>query len=323
MRVLHSVHLATRARTRFLSSSSAPVVTEIKTVGMVGLGLMGHGIAQMAATAGYQVVAVENSQPALDAGRARIEQSVSKLLSKQVAKGKLDESAAQQQQTDIAGRLTYSTDLKELRDCDMVVEAIIEDLSIKLPFYENLGKLVKPEAIFASNTSSLSIGEMAEASGRVDRFVGLHFFNPVQLMKLVEVIKINGTDEAAFQLTKDWSKAIGKTPVSCYDTPGFIVNRLLVPAMAQGMLMVDRGEASVEDIDISMQYGAGHPMGPLTLADYVGLDTCLSILEGWTSKYPDEPAFVVPECLKKLVSEGKFGRKSGQGFYKWDGDKRA
>jgi len=289
---------------------------------MVGLGLMGHGIAQMAASSGYQVVAVETSQDALQRGQERITQSVSKLLSKQVSKGKLSEEEAARQEASTLERLTYSTDLNDLDNCDLVVEAIIEDVNIKLPFYESLGKTVKPEAIFASNTSSLSVKEMADASGRADRFVGLHFFNPVQLMKLVEVIRTDDTNPAAFDLSKQWAQSIGKTTVSCSDTPGFIVNRLLVPAMAQGMLMVDRQEASVADIDVSMQLGAGHPMGPLTLADYVGLDTCLSILKGWREKYPDEPAFVVPECLKAKVYEGKLGRKSGEGFYKWDGDKR-
>jgi len=181
--------------------------------------------------------------------------------------------------------------------------------------------VVKPSAIFASNTSSLPITAMSVASGRPDRFVGLHYFNPVQLMRLTEVIKGDHTDPNVFKLTKEWSDSLGKTSVACGDTPGFIVNRLLVPALVQGILMVDRGEASVEDVDVSMQLGAGHPMGPLKLADYVGLDTCLSILEGWVKDYPNEPAFIVPSSLRAKVAAGRFGRKSGHGYYLWDGDK--
>ena len=201
------------------------------------------------------------------------------------------------------------------------MEAIIEDINIKVPFYENLGATAKPEAIFASNTSSLAISKMAEASGRADKFVGLHFFNPVQLMKLTEVIRTDATDDGVFALTQSWAQSLGKTTVSCGDTPGFIVNRLLVPSMAQAILLVERGDASVKDVDVSMQLGAGYPMGPLTLSDYVGLDTCLSILDGWEQEFPGEPAFVVPATLRKMVAEGKFGRKSGEGFYLWDGDK--
>jgi len=151
---------------------------------------------------------------------------------------------------------------------------------------------------------------------------GVHFFNPVQLMKLVEVIRTDGTSPGVFERAYNWVSDINKVPVSCGDTPGFIVNRLLVPSLLQAMLMVDRNDASVKDIDISMQLGAGHPMGPLHLADYIGLDTAFFITQGWVEKYPDEPAFVVPNCLKEKVDAGHFGRKSGQGFYHWDGDKR-
>lgn len=296
-------------------------VTEIKKVGIVGLGLMGHGIAQLAASNGYTVVGVENNDAALAAGKARIEGSLTKLLSKAVKKGALTEDAAAEQEATTLGRLSYSTDERDLADCDLIVEAIVENLAIKVPFYQNLGSVVKPEAIFASNTSSLPITEMAMASGRPDRFVGLHYFNPVQLMKLTEVIRSDVTDPAVFALAKHWSDSLGKVSVQCGDTPGFIVNRLLVPALAQGILMVERGDATVGDVDISMQLGAGHPMGPLKLADYVGLDTCLSILEGWVKEYPNERAFMVPASLKAKVAAGRLGRKSGHGYYTWDGDK--
>jgi len=163
---------------------------------------------------------------------------------------------------------------------------------------------------------------MALASGRPENFVGVHFFNPVQLMKLVEVIRTDHTDEAVFQKCLAWVKDIGKVGVSCRDTPGFIVNRLLVPNFAQAMLLVERGDATVKDVDLSMQLGAGHPMGPLHLADYVGLDTCLFVMEGWVKDFPDERAFVVPDILREKVTNNELGRKTGKGFYNWDGDKR-
>ena len=186
-----------------------------------------------------------------------------------------------------------------------------------------MGKIVKPSGIFASNTSSLAISSFAPASGRAAQMVGLHFFNPVQIMKLVEVIRTDETDPAVFDACKQWVLDIGKHPVSCKDTPGFIVNRLLVPYLAQAIALLERGDATKEDIDVSMQFGAGHPMGPITLADYVGLDTCLFILEGWVRDHPNDPAFFVPALLRQKVKEGKLGRKSGEGFFKWDGDKRA
>jgi 3-hydroxyacyl-CoA dehydrogenase len=163
---------------------------------------------------------------------------------------------------------------------------------------------------------------MAEASGRPERLVGLHFFNPVQLMKLVEVVRTDKTDEDVFGAARAFGEACGKVPVSCKDTPGFVVNRLLVPYMVQALEMLDRGDASKQDIDTAMQLGCGHPMGPITLTDYVGLDTTLFILEGWCERYPNEPAFAIPECLREHVKQGKLGRKTGEGFYKWDGDKR-
>ena len=163
---------------------------------------------------------------------------------------------------------------------------------------------------------------MAEASGRPSRFVGLHFFNPVQLMRLVEVVRTDATDPEVFAAARAFGEAVGKAPVACKDTPGFVVNRLLVPYMSQALLMLDRGDATKEDIDTAMQFGCGHPMGPITLTDYVGLDTTLSILKGWVDKYPNEPAFVIPPILERKVAEGKLGRKSGEGFYTWEGDKK-
>ena len=247
-------------------------------MGVVGLGLMGHGIAQTAATAAARdgvhssIVAYESDAIFLDRGRDRIQTSVDRLVSK----GKLESSDAEA----LLGKITYTTDRDALSDADLIVEAIIENMDLKKSLYADLGARCKPSTVFASNTSSLSITQMALASGRPDKFVDVHFFNPVQLMKLVEVVRTEYTDAAAFDDVIEWVGRIGKVGVKCSDTPGFIVNRLLVPSLMQAMSLVERGDASVADVDLSMQLGAGHPMGPLHLADYIGLDTCLFIVEG-------------------------------------------
>ena len=245
------------------------------------------------------------------------------MAEKAVKKGKASEADAKAQADATRARISGSLDRKALADCDLVVEAIIEDLDAKKALFAELGGICKPETILASNTSSFPIGEMADASGRPERFVGLHFFNPVQLMRLVEVVRGDKTDEEVFASARAFGEACGKTSVGCKDTPGFVVNRLLVPYMTQSLLMLERGDATKEDIDAAMQFGCGYPMGPITLTDYVGLDTTLFILEGWVERYPDEPAFAIPEILKRKVAEGKLGRKTGEGFYKWDGDKKA
>jgi len=296
---------------------------KIEKVGVVGCGLMGHGIVQVAAQAGCQVVALEAEQSFLDKGLGRIQKSLGKLAEKAVAKGKATEEDAQANAEAAYARITGTTERAQLADCDLVVEAIVEDLDAKKSLFAELGGLCKAETIFASNTSSFPIGEMAEASGRPSRFVGLHFFNPVQLMRLVEVVRTDSTDDDVFAAARAFGEAVGKAPVACKDTPGFVVNRLLVPYMSQAFLMLERGDASAEDIDTAMQFGCGHPMGPITLTDYVGLDTTLSILEGWVERYPDEPAFAIPQILRDKVAQGKLGRKTGEGFYKWEGDKRA
>ena len=294
---------------------------QIKKVGVVGCGLMGHGIVQVAAQAGYTVVALEGAQNFLEAGLARIDKSLAKLAEKAVEKGKAPEQAKADAAATRA-RITGSLERKALSDCDLVIEAIVEDLGAKKELFGALGKLCKPETIFASNTSSFPIGEMAAASGRAGRFVGLHFFNPVQLMKLVEVVRTDKTEESVFAAARAFGESVGKVPVACKDTPGFVVNRLLVPYMTQALQMLERGDATKEDIDAAMQYGCGYPMGPITLTDYVGLDTTLAILEGWVARFPQEPAFAIPEILRQKVREKKLGRKSGEGFYKWQGDKK-
>lgn len=296
---------------------------QIKKVGVIGCGLMGHGIAQVAAQGGHEVIVVEADRTALEKGLERIGKSVQKLNQRAVAKGKLSEQQAEEAGAQVMKRVQGSLERAAVADCDLVVEAIVENLDVKKELYAELGKLCKPETIFASNTSSFPIAEMGAASGRPARMVGLHFFNPVQLMRLVEVVRTEDTDEEVLAAARAFGESCGKTPITCKDTPGFVVNRLLVPYMTQSLQMLERGDASAEDIDTAMKLGCGHPMGPIELTDYVGLDTTLYILQGWVKKFPGEPAFAIPALLEQKVKEGKLGRKSGEGFYKWEGDKKA
>lgn len=238
-----------------------------------------------------------------------------------VKKGTVSEADAEGGVEATLSRIQAATDRGALADCDLVIEAIIENIDLKKDLYSDLGRLCKPETILATNTSSLSVDAMSDVCGRPDKLCGLHYFNPVQIMQLVEVVRAESTSDATFSAAMAFATAQGKTAVECTDTPGFIVNRLLVPYMAQAIAMFERGVGSKGDIDKAMQLGCGYPMGPLTLADYVGLDTCLSILQGWVKEFPDEPAFFVPGLLEQMVQEGKMGRKSGQGFYTWKGNK--
>jgi 3-hydroxyacyl-CoA dehydrogenase len=315
LRVARSITQATNASMR----------REISTVGVVGLGSMGHGVAQLCAAAGLEVTAVDTTQAAVDKGVGAIQKSVTMLGGKAVKKGKMTEAEAATSIEDTMGRVKGSTNIEDVASCDLIIEAIIEDMTIKVPFYENLGRIAKPDSIFATNTSSYSVSEMAAASGRPEKMVGLHYFNPVQIMKLVEVISTPESDPAVVAKVMDFVKKTGKTAVSCGDTPGFIVNRLLVPYIVQGIAMVARGDATPEAVDTAMMLGAGHPMGPITLSDYVGNDINLACMKGWKENYPDNPAFEVPEAmalLEEMVADGKLGRKTGQGFYKWEGNKR-
>lgn len=298
-------------------TTTAPVVEEIKTVGVVGLGLLGHGIAQSGAEGGYKVIGVDTQEAMVASAKKNIESSVSKLNGRKVKKGELSEADAKVNFDETMSRLSFATSTDALKDCDLVIEAIVENLDVKCSFFRDLGAVVKPEAIFASNTSSLGIEPMAMASERQDRFVGAHYFNPVQLMKLCELIQTPHTDPEAFEKVRSFVEKCGKTVVVCADTPGFIVNRLLVPYIASAIAMADRRDASIPDIDTAMRLGAGNPMGPILLADYVGLDLNLNILRGWMAAYPDEPAFFIPKALEAKVAAGKFGRKSGEGFYIW------
>jgi len=293
----------------------------VQKVGVVGCGLMGHGIAQVAAQGGFDVVVVETEQKFLDGGLARIDKSLAKLAEKAVEKGKPAEQAKAESAA-VRARIRGSLSRQDLADRDLVVEAIVENLDEKKKLFAELGKICKTQTILASNTSSFPIALMGAASGRPAQMVGLHFFNPVQLMRLVEVVRTPATSDEVFAAARAFGEACGKTPVACKDTPGFVVNRLLVPYMVQSLLMLERGDATAADIDAAMKLGCGHPMGPIELTDYVGLDTTLAILEGWVKAHPGESAFAIPGILKKKVAEGKLGRKTGEGFYKWQGDKR-
>ena len=287
----------------------------VKKVGVVGCGLMGHGIAQIAAQAGLSVAVRESEQAALDKGLQRIRRSLDKLVEKEKV-SRADADAA-------FGRVRGTLRLEDLADCDLVIEAIVENLDVKKQLFKELNGVCKPSTIFASNTSSFSIGEMGTASGRPQRMVGLHFFNPVQLMKLVEVVRAKQTSDEVFAEAKAYGEACGKVPVAAADTPGFVVNRLLVPYLAEAIRMVERGDATPADIDTGMTLGCAYPMGPFTLLDYVGLDTTLFILEGWAKAEPNNALLQPPKLLRDKVKAGKLGRKTGEGFFKWDGDKRA
>ncbi len=281
-------------------------MTEIRKVGILGCGLMGSGIAQVAAQAGFDTIVREVEQKYVDKGFGSIEKSLGKF----VEKGKMaaaDRDAA-------LGRLKGTTALEDLAGCDIVIEAIIENVHLKKETYAALDAIVKKDAIFASNTSSLTITELSMATARPAQFVGLHFFNPVPIMKLVEVVRTILTSDAAFDRAFDFARKLGKEPIACKDNSGFIVNRLLVPYLLDAIRGYEEGIGSIEDIDKGMQLGCGYPMGPMTLLDFVGLDTTYYIAEIMFAEYR-EKRFAPPALLKKMVLAGRLGRKAGAGFY--------
>ena len=297
---------------------STTAVAQIKKIGVVGMGSMGHGIVQLTAQSGMEVVGIDRDQDVIDKSMNAIHGSLDKLQSK----GKLTEEVVAAARANI----TTSTDIgAAAEDCDLIIEAIVEHLPTKLDFYTSLGSMTKAGQILASNTSSFPITDMAVASGRPEDVCGLHYFNPVQIMKLVEVVRTEHTSQATVDAVTAYVEKTGKVGVPCGDTPGFIVNRLLVPYIVQGVAMVARGDAKADDIDLAMRLGAGYPMGPITLSDYVGNDINLAVMKGWVERFPDDPAFQAPEAmvlLEEMVAEGLLGRKTGQGFFKWDGNKR-
>jgi 3-hydroxybutyryl-CoA dehydrogenase len=286
---------------------------EIKTVGVLGCGLMGAGIAQVAASAGFETVVKEVSEDLITKGFGGIEKSLAKFAEKGTITG--------EQQKEIRGRLTGTTSFEQLADCDIIIEAIIENLDQKRTTYKQLDDLCKPETIFASNTSSLSITEMMTATSaeRQRRFIGMHFFNPVPLMKLVEVVKTILTDEAVYEEAVQFGTKLGKVPVRASDKTGFIVNRLLVPYMLDAIRALEEGVGSIVDIDNAMKLGCGYPMGPFTLGDFVGLDTTYYIAEIMFNEFR-EKRFASPPLLKRMVLAGLYGRKSGRGFYDYTKD---
>ena len=284
---------------------------EISKVGVVGCGLMGHGIAQICAQAGWEVVVREVSQEKLDGGIGKI----SKQLARAVEKGKAEQSDADA----VRGRITPTLEYSDLADCDLVVEAITEDLGMKLEMWKEVDQVVKDGATFATNTSSLAVADQAAVTKRADRFLGLHFFNPAQVMPLLEVVRADGTSEETLKLGFELGEKLGKTTVAARDNRGFIVNRLLVPYMLDAIRAHEEGIGSIEDIDTGMKAGASHPMGPLTLADFVGLDTLGSICDVLFDEFR-ERRFARPPTLRKMLSAGWYGRKSGMGFYDYSGD---
>ena len=285
---------------------------EIAKVGVVGCGLMGHGIAQICAEAGWEVVVREIDEDALEAGIAKIE----KQLSRSVEREKLEQADADA----IKGRISATLDYGELADCDLVIEAITEDLDGKLEMWREVDSIVKPEAFFATNTSSLGVAEQAVATERAERFLGLHFFNPAQVMPLLEVVRADPTGDEAVELGFEVGGRLRKTSVAAKDNRGFIVNRLLVPYMLDGIRAYEEGVGSIEDIDQAIVAGSGNPMGPLTLSDFVGLDTLASIADIMVGAYGDQ-RFSQPDSLRALVDAGHYGRKSGRGFYDYSGEK--
>ncbi len=284
----------------------------IERVGVVGCGLMGSGIAETAAKSGFEVIVREVSEDLVDAGRKRIRKSMDKAVEKEKLSAE-DRDAAW-------ARLTFTTEVKDLAPCDLVIEAIVESLEAKNEIFAELDGLCGEHTLFASNTSSLTIADMAAATSRPDRFVGLHFFNPVPVMKLVEVVRTIATAQEAFDRAFAFAKALGKVPIAAKDNSGFVVNLLLVPYMLDAIRQLERGVASVEDIDTGMTLGCGYPMGPFVLCDFVGIDTLYRISEIMFEEYREQ-RYAPPPLLKRIVAMGRYGRKTGKGFYDWSGEK--
>jgi 3-hydroxybutyryl-CoA dehydrogenase len=282
--------------------------SEVKTVGVLGCGLMGAGIAQVAAAAGFKTIVLEKEQAFLDKGFGRIK----KMLDGGVEKGKVTPEARESTLANLSGTTRYD----DLAACDIVIEAIIENIDAKREAYRAVEAVVGPDTLLASNTSSLCITELAAATSRPDRFVGLHFFNPVPLMKLVEVIRALTTTNESYQRAFAFATALGKEPITAPDRPGFIVNRLLVPYLLDAIRAHEHGLGTVEDIDKGMVLGCGYPMGPFTLLDFVGLDTTYYIANIMFEEFR-EPAYAPPPLLRRMVAAGRLGRKSGRGFYEY------
>lgn len=275
---------------------------------VLGAGTMGAGIVQVAAQAGFDVVVRDIKQEYVDKGIS----GIAKGLDKMVTRGKMEAA----QKDAIMGKISGTVDLAQAKDCGLVIEAAVEIMEIKKNIFKELDTICKPECILASNTSALSITEIGAATGRADKVIGMHFFNPVPAMKLVEIIKGSSTSQVTYDFTKDLCIKMGKAPVEINEAPGFVVNRLLIPMLNEGMYAVMEGVANAEDVDTSMKFGAGHPMGPLALADMIGLDICLAIMQTLHREFGDNKYRPSP-LLVKMVRAGKLGRKTGEGFFKY------
>lgn len=281
-------------------------MAEINRVAVLGCGLMGSGIAEISAKAGYETWVREIEDEFVAKGRSNIEKS----LARAVEKGKL----AAEERDAVLGRINFTTSLEDLRECDIIIEAVTEDIELKNSMFRTLDQVCAPHTIFASNTSSLTIADMAAATTRPERMVGLHFFNPVPVMKLVEVVRTIATSDDAFNTAFSFAKSLGKDPIVAKDTSGFVVNRLLVPYMLDAIRCLEQGLASTEDIDKGMTLGTGYPMGPFVLCDFVGIDTLYRISEIMFEEYR-ETRFAPPPLLRRMVTMGYYGRKSKKGFY--------
>lgn len=280
----------------------------IRKVGVIGAGLMGSGIAQTCAQSGYDTVVREITQPLLDKGINRIHDAWDTMASK----GKL----TTEQVADNRARLRGTLDLEDFADCDLVIEVILENMEEKIRLFTALDRLLKPEALILSNTSSLSVTQMGAVTKRADKVCGLHFFNPAPVMKLVEIVKTISTSDETIEVVQQFARSLGKTPVLAKDTAGFIVNFLLIPYLIAAIRMLENGAASRDDIDTAMKLGCGYPMGPFTLLDYVGLDTTLWAAEAIYEEYKD-PLYAPPPLLRRMVLSGMLGKKSGRGFYEY------
>lgn len=289
-------------------------MSEIQSVGVVGCGLMGSGIVQVTAQAGYPTIVREVDPTILDRGLGTIKSNLDRAVRK--------ERLGKDQRDEILGRIQGTVELDPLETCDLVIEAIVEDPQAKTELFGKLDELCKASTLFASNTSSLSITSLAVSTGRPDRFVGLHFFNPVPMMKLVEVVRCGTTSEPSFRAAYAFAESLGKTPVACRDNTGFMVNRLLVPYLLDAIRAYEEGVGSIPDIDNAMRLGCGYPMGPFTLGDFVGLDTLYRISEIMFEEYR-EPRFAPPPLLRRMYAAGLYGRKTGRGFYDYSDDEPA
>ncbi len=283
----------------------------MKKIGVIGSGTMGLDIAQVFARNGYEVVV--NSHSLNEETIAKKQAKIVRSLDKQVAKGRLEEAKKQE----ILANITLSADIQAVADADLVVESVTEDMEVKKAVFAELDKICKPEALLVTNTSSLSVTSIAAVTGRPEKVVGMHFFNPATVLKLVEVVKGANTSDETFHTAYDLAKAIGKEPVEVAEAPGFVVNRLLIPMINEAVGLVETGVASVEDIDKAMQLGANHPMGPLTLGDFIGLDVCLAIMDVLYEETRDTK-YRASLLLRKMVAGGLLGRKTGKGFYEYN-----